>query len=50
MTLDRLIDEYAITPTSDGERTVLELLVAEGYARRIESAYAAVSDVINRTA
>lgn len=46
--LDRLISEFAITPDNDGARVVLEVLVAEGYARRIEGSYVVMSDVARR--
>lgn len=38
--LNRLAAEFVITPASDGERIVLEVLVSEGYARRIRDSYA----------
>ncbi|MCA0294735.1 MAG: hypothetical protein LCH96_05340 [Actinobacteria bacterium] len=43
--LDRLAVEYAITPESDGERIVLEVLVSEGYARRVGDSYALAVEV-----
>lgn len=43
--LDRLTRDLAITPASDGERVVLEVLVAEGYAARLDSAYVLAVEV-----
>lgn len=43
--LDRLATEYVITPASDGERIVLEVLVSEGYARRVRDSYVLAREV-----
>jgi hypothetical protein len=43
--LDRLTAEHALTPTSDGERVVLEVLRAEGYAARLDDTYVLSSSV-----